>query len=39
MSLADAAIQQAKPKEKAYKLADSDGLFLLVDPDGSGLAD
>ncbi len=35
MSLTDAAIRQAKPKEKTYKLADSDSLLLLVDPDGS----
>ena len=35
MPLTDAAIRQAKPKEKAYKIADSGGLFLLVNPDGS----
>jgi len=26
---------QAKPREKAYKLADEKGLFLLVNPNGS----
>lgn len=35
MPLTDAVIRQAKLKKKAYKLVDSGGLFLLVDPDGS----
>jgi integrase len=30
-------IKAAKPKEHAYKLADSGGLFLLVQPNGSKL--
>jgi integrase len=34
MSLSDAAIRNAKPKAKPYKLADGDGLFLLVTPAG-----
>jgi integrase len=31
------AIQNAKPKEKPYKLSDGDGLHLLVNPNGSKL--
>lgn len=34
-SLSDAAVRNAKPKTKPYKLADGDGLFLLVMPTGS----
>ena len=30
-------IKTAKPAERAYKLADADGLFLLVQPNGSKL--
>nr|VFK56756.1 MAG: Domain of unknown function (DUF4102) [Candidatus Kentron sp. TUN]VFK58685.1 MAG: Domain of unknown function (DUF4102) [Candidatus Kentron sp. TUN]VFK67413.1 MAG: Domain of unknown function (DUF4102) [Candidatus Kentron sp. TUN] len=32
--LTNAAISGAKSREKAYKLPDSDGLFLLVTPRG-----
>ncbi len=35
MSLSDAAIRKAKPARKPYKLSDSGGLFLLVQPTGS----
>lgn len=35
MALTDVKVKNAKPKEKAYKLADSEGLFLLVTPKGS----
>lgn len=35
MTLTDLACKNAKPKEKAYKLADSQGLFLFVSPNGS----
>jgi integrase len=35
MPLTDTAIRKAKPTEKAYKLADEKGLFLLVHPNGS----
>ena len=28
------AVKHAKPKEKAYKLSDRDGLYLLVKPSG-----
>lgn len=35
MSLTDLKIKSAKPKVKQYKLSDSDGLFLLVHPNGS----
>jgi Arm DNA-binding domain len=31
------AVDNAKPKEKPYKLADGEGLFLLVNPGGSRL--
>jgi integrase len=34
-SLSDAAVRNAKPKAKAYKVADGDGLFLLITPSGS----
>lgn len=37
MPLSDAAIRSAKPKEKPYKLSDSGGLYLLVNPNGSRL--
>ncbi|MCJ2188030.1 tyrosine-type recombinase/integrase [Novosphingobium beihaiensis] len=32
--LSASAIRNAKPKEKAYKLADRDGLYLLIKPSG-----
>jgi hypothetical protein len=35
MPLSDAAIRNAKPKEKSYKLFDDEGLFLLINPNGS----
>ncbi|HEY6527129.1 MAG TPA: integrase arm-type DNA-binding domain-containing protein [Cellvibrionaceae bacterium] len=35
--LRDAAIAQAKPREKMYKLSDGGGLFLFVGPTGSKL--
>jgi integrase len=35
--LTDTAIRGAKPKEKPYKLADGQGLFLLVKPNGTRL--
>ena len=34
MSLTDAAIRNAKPKSKPYKLSDAGGLFLWVQPSG-----
>lgn len=34
-SLSDATARNAKPKCKPYKLADGDGLFLLIMPNGS----
>jgi integrase len=37
MALTDTAIRGAKPAEKAFKLYDRDGLFLLVNPGGSKL--
>jgi len=37
MALTDTAIRNAKPKEKPYKVADSLGLYLLVNPRGSKL--
>ena len=37
MALTDTAIRNAKPKEKAYKVTDSQGLYLLVNPRGSKL--
>ncbi len=35
MSLSDAKVRNAKPRTKPYKIADGDGLFLLVTPTGS----
>jgi integrase len=37
MPLSDVAIRAAKPREKAYKMFDERGLFLLVTPTGSKL--
>ena len=34
-SLSDAKVRNAKPKTKPYKIADGEGLFLLVTPSGS----
>ncbi|HYA41325.1 MAG TPA: integrase arm-type DNA-binding domain-containing protein [Syntrophobacteraceae bacterium] len=34
MSLNDPKVKNAKPKEKQYKLSDSDGMYLLVTPEG-----
>ncbi|POF63874.1 integrase [Novacetimonas maltaceti] len=35
--LTDAAIRRAKPKDKPYKLSDAEGLYLLVQPNGTRL--
>lgn len=35
MPLTDTAIKSAKPTDKAHKLADEKGLFLLLHPNGS----
>lgn len=32
--LSPAAVQHAKPKDKAYKLSDGEGMYLLVNPQG-----
>ena len=37
MALTDTAVRNAKPKDKPYKLADAQGLYLLVNPKGSKL--
>lgn len=37
MALSDFAVKSAKPREKAYRLSDGDGLFLLVQTNGSKL--
>lgn len=37
MPLTDYALKTAKPKEKAYKLTDGRGLFVLITPMGSKL--
>lgn len=37
MALTDVAARTAKPKEKAYKLTDERGLYLVVDPRGGKL--
>lgn len=35
MSLSDAKVRNARPRAKPYKLADNEGLFLLIMPSGS----
>ena len=35
MPLTDPTCKNAKPKDKPYKLSDSKGMFLLVNPNGS----
>ncbi len=35
--LSDARVRTLKPKDKSYKQADFDGLYLLVKPNGSKL--
>ncbi|MFP5479548.1 MAG: tyrosine-type recombinase/integrase [Alphaproteobacteria bacterium] len=37
MPLSDTAVRNLKPREKPYKVADFDGLFVLVKPSGSRL--
>ncbi len=37
MALTDLAIRNSKPKDKPYKLADAQGLYLLINPTGSKL--
>lgn len=37
MALTDMAVRNAKPKDKAYKLTDSNGLFLFISSAGSKL--
>ncbi len=37
MALTDTAIRNSKPKDKPYKVADAQGLYLLVNPTGSKL--
>jgi integrase len=34
MALTDATIRNARPRQKPYKLSDSHGLFLLIQPSG-----
>ncbi|HEX7657543.1 MAG TPA: Arm DNA-binding domain-containing protein, partial [Sphingomonas sp.] len=34
MPLTDFSIKNAKPRDKAYKLGDSGGLYLQVQPSG-----
>lgn len=34
MKLSDMAVRTAKPREKAFKLSDGAGMYLLVKPDG-----
>jgi integrase len=37
MALSDIQIRNAKPKDKQYKMTDSEGMYLLVSPNGSKL--
>ncbi len=34
MSLSDSKVRNAKPKEKQFKLSDTEGMYLLVTPNG-----
>jgi hypothetical protein len=38
MALTDTAIRNARPKAKPYKVADSQGLYLLVNLNRPGFA-
>lgn len=35
MKLTNTQVKNAKPKAKAYKLTDGEGMYLLVHPNGS----
>ena len=35
MALTDAALRNLKPKDKQFKIADRQGLYILVEPDGA----
>lgn len=35
MALTDVKLQKAKPREKAYRLSDDEGLYVLVQPTGA----
>ena len=35
--LSDAKVLALKPREKPYKVSDAEGLFLLINPNGSRL--
>ena len=35
MKLSDAAVKKAKPEDKAYRMADGEGMYLEVAPNGS----
>ena len=37
MPLSDLTVRTLKPRERAYKVYDRDGLFLLINPGGSKL--
>ncbi len=37
MPLSDIQVRNLKPREKAYKVSDFEGLFVLVKPNGSKL--
>ena len=37
MPLSDVAVRAIRPRERAYKVHDRNGLFLLVNPSGSKL--
>ena len=37
MALTDMTVRNAKPQDKAYKLTDSNGLFIFISPAGSKL--
>jgi hypothetical protein len=37
MPLSDVAVKSLRPRERAYKVYDRNGLFLLVNPSGSKL--
>jgi integrase len=37
MALSDVKLRQTKPREKPFKISDGEGLFILINPNGSKL--
>ena len=39
MQITNTAVRNAKPREKPYKMAGGDGLYLMVNKSGSSIGD